>query len=201
METVQKKEIQLTAFDFDGTLFLTDKAIWKAYQKALREYGYEMDYSTYHNKCEGKDYRTFLGLLYDITDPETLSAIHQAKQKYYKDFYKFITPDLAVLQTAQRFHGTCKTAIVTTASRSAVEDILEIFNCRDCFDIIIAKEDVKHQKPSPEGYLKAMIRANACPSTTMIFEDSQTGIQAASLSGASVMQVMRNDGVTSFMMR
>ena len=201
METVQKKEIQLTAFDFDGTLFLTDKAVWKAYQKALREHGYEMDYNTYHTHCEGKDYRTFLGLLYDITDSETLTAIHKAKQKYYQDFYKFITPDLAVLQTAQRLHGTCKTAIVTTASRSAVEDILEIFNCRDCFDIIIAKEDVKHQKPSPEGYLKAMIRANACPSTTMIFEDSQTGIQAASLSGASVMQVIRNDGVTSFVLR
>lgn len=201
METIQKKEIQLVAFDFDGTLFLTDKAIWKAYQKALREYGYEMDYHTYHNKCEGKDYRTFLGLLYDITDPETLTEIHKAKQQYYKEFYKFITPDLTVLQTAQRLHETCQTAIVTTASRSAVEEILEIFNCRKHFDIIIAKEDVNHQKPSPDGYLKAMIRANACPSTTMVFEDSQTGMQAATLSGASVMQVVRNDGVTSFITR
>lgn len=201
METIQKKEIQLTAFDFDGTLFLTDKAIWKAYQKALREHGYEMDYNTYLHKCSGRDYRTFLGLLYDITDEETLTAIHHAKQKYYKDFYKFITPDLTVLQTAKQVHGTCKTAIVTTASRAAVEEILEIFNCRNYFDIVIAKEDVQYQKPSPEGYLKAMIQANACPSTTMIFEDSPTGIQAASLSGASVIQVIRHDGVTSFAMR
>lgn len=201
METMHKKEIRLAAFDFDGTLFLTDKAIWKSYQKALRAHGYEMDYHTYHTQCEGKDYRTFLGLLYDITDADLLSTIHQAKQQFYQEFYKFITPDLMVLQTAKRLHSSCKTAIVTTASRSAVEDILEIFNCRDCFDFIIAKEDVNNQKPSPEGYLKAMIMANACPSTTMIFEDSQTGIQAATLSGASVMQVMRNDGITSFVTR
>lgn len=201
MEAIQKKEIQLAAFDFDGTLFLTDKAIWKSYQKALCEHGYEMDYHTYITQCDGKDYRTFLGLLYDITDADILTSIHQAKQKAYKEFYKFVTPDLTLLQTAQKLHASCKTAIVTTASRSAVEDILQIFNCQEYFDIIIAKEDVAHQKPSPEGYLKAMIQANACPSTTMIFEDSKTGIQAATLSGATVMQVVRNDGLTSFAMR
>jgi sugar-phosphatase len=201
MDTTQKKEIHLAAFDFDGTLFLTDKAIWKSYQKALRTHGFEMDYNTYKTHCDGKDYRTFLGLLYDITDVEMLTSIHKEKQEAYREFYKFITPDLIVLQTAKQLHSNCKTAIVTTASRSAVEDILEIFNCSKFFDIIIAKEDVAHQKPSPEGYLKAMIQANACPSTTIIFEDSKTGIQAATLSGASVMQVTRNDGVTSFVTR
>lgn len=201
MEPTQKKEIQLAAFDFDGTLFLTDKAIWKSYQKALRAHGYDMDYQTYHTQCDGKDYRTFLGLLYDITDADTLASIHKAKKEAYREFYKFVTPDLMVLQTAQRLHESCKTAIVTTASRSAVEDILEIFNCKEYFDIIVAKEDVDHQKPSPEGYLKAMIQANACPSTTMIFEDSKTGIQAATLSGATVMQVVRNDGLTSYITR
>lgn len=201
MEPTQKKEIQLAAFDFDGTLFITDKAIWKSYQKALRAHGYEMDYETYHTQCDGKDYRTFLGLLYDITDPELLKSIHKAKQEAYREFYRFVTPDLTVLETAQRLHKSCKTAIVTTASRVAVEEILDIFNCKDAFDYIIAKEDVKNQKPSPEGYLKAMIQANACPSTTMIFEDSKTGIQSATLSGATVMQVVRHDGITSFTTR
>lgn len=201
METTQKKEIQLAAFDFDGTLFLTDKAVWRAYQKALRVHGYDMDYNTYLTQCEGKDYRTFLGLLYDITDMDTLASIHQAKKEAYQEFYKFITPDLTVLRTAQRLHETCKTAIVTTASRSAVEDILKIFNCSQYFDVVIAKEDVTHQKPSPEGYLKAMVEANACPSTTIIFEDSVTGIQAATLSGAAVIEVIRSNGLTSFVTR
>ncbi len=201
MEKTLKKEIQLAAFDFDGTLFQTEKAIWKAYQTALRKHGYELNYETYQRECAGKDYRTFLGLLFDITDESLLKSIHQDKTKEYRNFYKFITPDLMVLQMAQRLHETCKTALVTTATRSSVEEILDIFNCRDYFDFIIAKEDVTHQKPSPEGYLKAMIIANACPSTTMIIEDSETGIQSASLAGASVLQVVRYDGVTSFITR
>lgn len=193
-----RKEIQLAAFDFDGTIFETDKAIWKAYQTALKKHGYKLDFETYKRECDGRDYRTFLGRLYDITDPELLSQIHQDKQREYKRFYHFITPDMTVLQMVKRMHETCKTALVTTASRSAVADILEMFNCQDYFDIIIAKEDVVHQKPSPEGYLKAMIEANACPSTTIIVEDSPTGLQSATLAGASVLQVVRYNGITSF---
>lgn len=44
-------------------------------------------------------------------------------------------------------------------------------------------------KPSPEMMLRMMLAADACPRTTVIFEDSPTGLKAAHASGATVVQV------------
>jgi HAD superfamily hydrolase (TIGR01509 family) len=49
--------------------------------------------------------------------------------------------------------------------------------------------DVKHGKPSPEIYMKTMDILNVEPQETLIFEDSDIGIQAAKASGASVMKI------------
>lgn len=196
MEITQQSH--LIAFDFDGTLFLNDVANWKAYQHALKPHGFDLTLEMYKEHCDGYDYRTFLGLLFDITDEQLLTEIHNTKKAIYPKYYKFITPDTTLLNIAKAKHGKCVTAIVSTASRQSIEEILEIFNCKHLFDFIIAKEDVAHQKPSPECYLHAMIRANACPSTTTIYEDSDTGVTSAILSGATVMRVVRHHHTTSF---
>lgn len=44
-------------------------------------------------------------------------------------------------------------------------------------------------KPSPEMMLNMMLRADACPKSTVIFEDSPRGLEAAHATGARVVQV------------
>lgn len=57
------------------------------------------------------------------------------------------------------------------------------------FDLIYAGVDVRHGKPSPEIYQKAMETLGVTPGETLIFEDSEVGIQAAKTAGAHVMIV------------
>ena len=45
-------------------------------------------------------------------------------------------------------------------------------------------------KPDPEGFLLAMKQYGAAPKDTVIFEDSDVGIEAAYATGASVFRVM-----------
>ena len=81
------------------------------------------------------------------------------------------------------------TAIVTTASKKNLLDILTHFNYLELFDLLITQEDVTHVKPDPEGFLKAMHYFGMDAEHTVIFEDSDVGVQAAQASGATVFVV------------
>ena len=54
----------------------------------------------------------------------------------------------------------------------------------DFVDAIYSNEDVIHQKPSPEIYMRCMIDANVSPEETLIIEDSKNGRIGAYKSGA-----------------
>jgi HAD superfamily hydrolase (TIGR01509 family) len=48
-----------------------------------------------------------------------------------------------------------------------------------CFDIIITGENVNKGKPNPEVYLKALALLECEPDEVFVFEDSETGCEAA----------------------
>lgn len=75
------------------------------------------------------------------------------------------------------------TAIVTTASRMNAYQLLKKSDCAGLFQLIITKEDVKKTKPDPEGFLLAMEHFHAACEDTVIFEDSDAGIEAAERAG------------------
>lgn len=62
-------------------------------------------------------------------------------------------------------------------------------------DEIFSNEDVRQPKPSPEIYLKSMIKAGVGPKETLIIEDSHIGRKAAIASGANLFAVKNPDDV------
>jgi len=77
-------------------------------------------------------------------------------------------------------------AIVTTASRKNTEDILNHFDLMYLFDFLVTQEDITKVKPDPQGFEIAMEHFGISPEHTIIFEDSEVGIEAAERSGATV---------------
>ena len=56
---------------------------------------------------------------------------------------------------------------------------------------MLTHDDIVNSKPDPEGFLKAMKFFNARPQETIIFEDSEVGLQAAERSGAFYYRTYR----------
>ena len=56
-------------------------------------------------------------------------------------------------------------------------------------DGILSGADVEHSKPAPDCFLEAMRREGCTPQETLIFEDSEIGLEAARRSGASYFVV------------
>ena len=66
---------------------------------------------------------------------------------------------------------------------------LDSINAKKFFEIIINDTMVKHSKPHPEIYLKAIETLGLKPEECLVFEDSKSGIKAGLDSGAKVIAI------------
>lgn len=80
--------------------------------------------------------------------------------------------------------------VVTAASQEVVIPALEQAGLIDEFVGVIALEDVAEPKPRPEGYLRALESLGLEASRAVAFEDSRTGITAATAAGLTTVAVL-----------
>lgn len=59
--------------------------------------------------------------------------------------------------------------------------------------LLISSESVEKGKPAPDGYIAAAQSLGVNPNECLVFEDSQTGIQAAIDAGMMVVQISRQE--------
>lgn len=176
--------MKLLIVDLDGTLFDTKDVNYYAYKEAILPYGYNLEYQYYCDFCNGRHYTDFLPQI-TTTDKSILSAMHNAKKKAYSKYLNKAVLNFGLLDIIKALRGSgYKTAVVTTASKENCREILGAFNIMDIFDLILTHDDIEKVKPDPEGFLKAMQYFKAKPEETIIFEDSDVGIEAAKQSGA-----------------
>ena len=182
---------KLAIFDLDGTLFDTKDVNYNAYQNAIKMLGIdaEIDYNNFCNLYNGKNYREFLPkIIPDITE-EQMKNIHNFKKNIYTQYLDKARKNELLFLMIQEIKEKFYISIVTNASKKNVKDILEKFSVKNLFDLLITQEDVKNPKPSAEGFLKAMNYFNISKKNTIIFEDSEIGIQAANKAEANYVKV------------
>ncbi len=63
--------------------------------------------------------------------------------------------------------------------------------------VLVAAEDVREGKPSPEPYLMAARRLGVDPSRCVVFEDTPAGIEAGRAAGATVIGISTTFPATS----
>lgn len=177
--------------DFDGTLFSTKEANFQSYKKALETIGVnDFTREYYYSYCDGRSYRDFLPKKMPTDKLNLIEEVHHKKKEFYQLQVNLIKENrilFAMLSGLKR--DGWKLGLVTTASKPIVEMVLEKFKYSHFFDLTITGEDVKKTKPDPEAYLLAMNSFKVSPKDTIIFEDSESGIQAARASGANVFIV------------
>lgn len=180
---------KLAIFDLDGTLFNTEDVNFAAYESALNYYGYNLDYEYFCKECNGLSYKRFLPPIID--NDELLEPIHKLKKELYSKNLERAKINEHLFNIIELIKETYHIAIVTTASKKNCLEILEYFNKKQLFDLIISHEDIINVKPNPEGFIKAMEYFDIKPKETIIFEDSDVGIEAARNSQANVFAVSK----------
>lgn len=177
----------LALFDLDGTLFDTNTVNYYAYRDALAPFGIELDKDYFVRYCNGCHYTEFLPVIMGNSDH--IEEAHKAKKKTYAANLDKARVNSHLFQMIQLMAPTYHLAIVTTASRQNATDILRHFGYEGLFEFMVTQEDIAKMKPDPQGFFLAMEHFGADAEHTVIFEDSQVGIQAARATGSSVMVV------------
>ena len=81
-----------------------------------------------------------------------------------------------------------KTGLVSASPRIIVDAVLDNVGA-ELFPFSISSDDVERTKPHPDAYLKAAQITNSAIGNCLVFEDSLTGVGAATSSGAWLVAV------------
>jgi len=187
MENNVKKE-KLAIFDLDGTLFDTSDVNYYAYKDALEQVGISLDYDFFVNQCMGKHYKDFLS---GLVDDNELEKVHNLKKHAYSRHLERARENKQLFELIRCIRVSYYIVIATTASKKNTMELLKTFGNDSLFDAIYTQDDFTRMKPDPQCFLIAMEQFGISAENTVIFEDSQVGIEAALKSGASVLKVQR----------
>ena len=193
--------IKLIIFDLDGVLVETKQLHYDAFNKALRDVDpkYEISYEEHLSKYDGLSTHKKLNILSrekGLSGMEFESIWHR-KQLYTYQMLKELIADNRLIEVLKKLKNDSYTiAVASNSIRDSVKITLLKLGLLEYVDFYLSNEDVKHPKPHPEIYLRAMIQCGTTPKETLIVEDSIIGRNAANNSGAYLFGVNNSSEVT-----
>ncbi len=97
-------------------------------------------------------------------------------------------PGVRELVDDARQHGL-KLAVASSSPHDWVDGHLTRLELLSSFDVIKAREDVRHTKPEPDLFLAALSALAVQPGEAVVLEDSPNGVKAAKRAGIFVVAV------------
>jgi beta-phosphoglucomutase family hydrolase len=170
-------------FDCDGTIADSMPLHYKAWKRALEEYGCTYDEDLFYS-WGGKPVRKIiadLNQMHGLNMP--VDELAEKKERLYHAQLPELQGIPEVLEHIEAMHGRIPFAVVSGSRRASVVGSLTALGLLDKFDVLVCAEDYKHGKPAPDGFLLAAQKLGAAPEHCLVFEDTDLGIQAATAAG------------------
>ncbi len=169
-------------FDFDGTVIDTNELIILSYKHAFKTVlGYDISLE----EILGLFGRPLLISLQEDYGMENGEKLYWAFREFNESRHDEIAkPFNGIPETIYEFRNNgFKTGIVTSKRMEMLKRGLKLLNLENSFDVLIAAEDTKEHKPSPEPLICACERLNVKPCNTLYVGDSVFDILCAKNAG------------------
>ena len=176
-------------FDLDGVLVFTDKFHYKAWKKLADSIGVYFD-EEINNRLRGVSRMDSLDIILEKYEGETMSSerkreLADTKNAAYRELLATLTEDDVSMEVRDTLAELKKKGIriaIGSSSKNA-KFIIEQVGLTGVFDAISDGTNITHSKPDPEVFLKAAEFLGEDPSTCMVVEDAEAGIDAAIAGG------------------
>lgn len=170
-------------FDLDGTLLHTDPLHAAVFAEMFAARGRSVDDGYYLRHIHGRLNEDIFTEHFPDEDAQALSEAKEAAFRIRLGAQAEPTPGLVALLDRAARNGW-PVAVVTNAPRVNAEAMLAAIGLRDRFGTLIIGDECPRGKPDPAPYLAGMQALNVSAHQSIAFEDSPSGLQAASASGA-----------------
>lgn len=187
-------ELRGCIFDLDGVIVDTAKYHFMAWRRLAKDLGFEFTVED-NEALKGVSRMTSLEILLrtgDVTVSDNEKEVLAARKNgWYVEFISGMTPDEILPGSVRLLKSLRKAGIMTaigSASRNA-GTILDRIELREMFDVIVDGNKIQKAKPDPEVFLKGAEEMNLPPSSCIVFEDAQAGIEAAIAGGMKCVGV------------
>lgn len=185
-------------FDLDGVIVDTARFHYQAWKKIADEMGIPFSQKE-NDKLRGVSRRESLNLLVGRNLPEDQAdPICERKNNYYLEMMNQLTP-LDILPGTAELLNSLVTANWKTALASASKNakgVLEKISLSNSFNVIIDGYDFTRSKPDPQIFCIAASRLGMKPNRCVVFEDAQTGIDAAVASGMCAIGISHGHNIS-----
>lgn len=180
-------------FDMDGVLLDSEELTSEAAVRYFAEKGYEVkaeDFIPFYGMGEEK---YFGGVAEKYNIPFDVDS---EKNNVYDLFAEMAKGKMKPMPGVPEFikhvkQLNLKTAVATSASRYKMKINLSLIGLKEAdFDTIVTGEDIIHNKPDPEIFLKAAANLGLKPIECLVVEDAPGGVEAAKSGGFKCLAVM-----------
>ncbi len=186
-------EIKAVVFDMDGVLIDAREWHYEALNRALGLLGYEITRYEHLSTFDGLPTRRKLQMLtLERGLPAELhSFVNSLKQQFTLEFVATRCKPVFQHQyaLAKLKEAGYALGVASNSVRRTIDEMMERSDLMRYLDVVVSNEDVTKGKPDPEMYIKAMADLGVRPEETVVVEDNENGVKAATAAGAHVLVV------------
>lgn len=149
--------MELICFDLDNTLINSDRAHYRAYNKALRQLGYKKFSYNEMVKHFGAPKIEMAKLLTSTNKKEVILKITELHAKFLlQEAIQDARKIKGAIPTIKKLRKDYKIGLLSNNRHSSIMHLLKCTHInKNLFDVIVGNDDVKHAKPYPDEILKA----------------------------------------------
>ena len=111
------------------------------------------------------------------------------KELRFRELQEAAQPIEPVVALAREYAGRLPMAVATGGGYDVCIRTLRALGIAELFQTIVTADDVANGKPAPDIFLEAARRLGVEPSTCLVFEDADLGLQAAAAAGMPAIDV------------
>lgn len=178
--------VDAVIFDMDGLMFNSEPVWTEAWKVSFGRRGLELQpgmiesfYGASRNKVLDEVSRRY------NHDPNAIGAAedhYKIAHQWFLDEGAPMKEGLLELLSYLREHSV-PCAVATSSARPIAEALLSHADVLSAFDAIVTGEDGFPSKPAPDIFLAAANMLGTVPSESVVLEDSENGIRAATAGG------------------
>jgi len=174
-------------FDLDGVLVDSSSFHLEAWKRLAAEEGFPVRVTeSWFKSTFGQRNDTILATLAGRPlPPEEITRLSARKEKLFRKLAAVgLQPLPGAVELVQALHRAgVLLAVGTSAPRENLNLVLERTGLVPYFTCVVTAEDVARGKPDPEVFLKAAFWLGLPPSSCMVLEDAEAGVEAARRAG------------------